>query len=102
MALSSLQLAYYYTFEKDIMCYFTSSIGLTVCLSVCLSVITFVARWLDLVAWCQLRLIPPTRIRKCSASHKDLFPGPDRIDRPHKITFWPITYRAYRRIYTKF
>ena len=28
-----------------------------VCLCVCLSVITFVARWLDLVTWCQERSI---------------------------------------------
>ena len=42
----------HYTFEKSIM-FFTPSLGLSVCVSVsvCLSVITFAARWLDLATW---------------------------------------------------
>ena len=45
--------------KKGIM-YFTY-ITRFVCLSVCLSVITFAARWLDLATWCQVRSILSTR-----------------------------------------
>ena len=60
--------------------------------SVCLPVITFVARWLDIATWCQVRSILCTRNWKCiSTIQGDPFPHPGHMDHPDYITFWPTT-----------
>ena len=77
--------------KKGIM--FFTYITRFVCLSVCLSVITFTARWLDLATWRQVRSILFKRTWKCNTSQDDPFPFPFNMDHRYKITFWPVTLK---------
>ena len=71
---------------------------------VCPSVITFVTKWLDLATWCHVKSIVYnyTRTQKCNTCQNDLFPDPDHMDHPDKITFLACNFISYGRIYTKF
>ena len=58
------------------------SVSVCVCVCVCVSIITFVARLLALLKWCQVRSIISTRTGKCNISQYNLFPDPDHMDQP--------------------
>ena len=70
---------------------FLTKTTLSLCVCVCLSVIMFAARWLDLATWYQVKSILSTRTWKCNPSQDDPFPFPFHMDHPYKITFWPVT-----------
>ena len=53
---------------------------MSVSVCVCVSIITFVARWLALLKWCQVRSTLSTRTGKCNISQYNLFPELDHMD----------------------
>ena len=83
-----------YTFEKRYLVFYIRRkicrwVGVCVC--ICLSVITFVARWLHSGTWCQVRSKLSINTRNCNTCQDNPFPDPDNMDQLDHITFWPIT-----------
>ena len=80
VCVNTLGLVSYYAFVKRYYVFDQRENFFCVCVSVCLSVITFVARWLHSSTWCQVRSILSIRIRNCNTCQDDPFPDPDKMN----------------------
>ena len=85
---------------KKVLCFWPKWISLSVCVCFCLSVITFVARWLHSATWCQVRSILSISTRNCKTCQDDPFPDPDGSTGLYHILAY--NCKTYGRIHTKF